>query len=379
MKFKCLHCKSENIIYFNNLRNLKSKISSNFKKVNKSSKFLFCKKCKLFQKKITKSYIKNCIHIYKNYEKAFSFNEIDQKKSRKKNLFRSDILLNKLKKHLKFKKKIKILDYGSGKGAISNASLKFFKKKKIYAYDVENNLDEKINKKVLFINNLENKKFNLIFLSHVFEHLFDPTKVIQNLKKNMEDNAKLIIQVPNFKTSPYDIIVYDHVVHLTKENLINFFNNNGFKNIKVFENIFEKEIILVCEKNNSKIKKKKFLFNNKINKNVIQKRFWYIEKILNQIKREKSITFYGSSLLSNFLILNLDKNKTKKVQIIDDNYLEQMKQIDRFKIKICNLTRYKSNNDKIYLSISKKINSDIQKNNLYNLKKSKSINLYYNL
>ena len=83
--------------------------------------------------------------------------------------------------------------------------------------------------------------------------------------------------------------------------------------------------------------------------------------------------------MSNFLILNLDKNKTKKVQIIDDNYLEQMKQIDRFKIKICNLTRYKSNNDKIYLSISKKINSNIQKNNLYNLKKSKSINLYYNL
>ena len=37
----------------------------------------------------------------------------------------------------------------------------------------------------------------------------------------MEDNAKLIIQVPNFKTSPFDI-VYDHVVHLTKENLINF-------------------------------------------------------------------------------------------------------------------------------------------------------------
>lgn len=92
----------------------------------------------------------------------------------------------------------KVLDFGSGNGgflkqtkAISKSILGIELEKAIIPYyekeniPLENNLDK------------INEKFDVITSFHVIEHIKNPLIVLEKLKNLLEDNGKLIIEVPN--------------------------------------------------------------------------------------------------------------------------------------------------------------------------------------
>lgn len=92
----------------------------------------------------------------------------------------------------------KVLDFGSGNGgflkqikAISKSILGVELEKAVIPYYKEED--------ILLENNLDNinEKFDLITSFHVIEYLKDPLTVLNKLKNLLEDNGKLIIEVPN--------------------------------------------------------------------------------------------------------------------------------------------------------------------------------------
>tara|TARA_B100001093_G_scaffold519616_1_gene609478 strand:+ start:777 stop:1550 length:774 start_codon:yes stop_codon:yes gene_type:complete len=104
-----------------------------------------------------------------------------------------------------FYKKKFILDYGCGSGELAIALSLFYKKKNIYTADVFN-LDKKFIPKIkkhylLHRGQLRNKKFDIIVMRHVFEHIFDLNKFIKKIKKNLKNkDSNLIIEVPNMNS-----------------------------------------------------------------------------------------------------------------------------------------------------------------------------------
>jgi SAM-dependent methyltransferase len=50
----------------------------------------------------------------------------------------------------------------------------------------------------LNISQVEDRMFDIIYTSHVLEHLIDPAPVLQSFSKILEQNGFLIIEVPNF-------------------------------------------------------------------------------------------------------------------------------------------------------------------------------------
>lgn len=92
----------------------------------------------------------------------------------------------------------KILDFGSGNGGflkltkniskrvlgveLEKAIIPFYKEENI---SLENNLDN------------INEKFDIITSFHVIEHIKEPLKILDKLKNLLEDNGRLIIEVPN--------------------------------------------------------------------------------------------------------------------------------------------------------------------------------------
>ena len=92
----------------------------------------------------------------------------------------------------------KVLDFGSGNGGfleltkniskkvlgveLEKAIIPFYKEKKI---PLENNLD-----------NISDK-FDIITSFHVIEHIKEPFEILNKLKNLLQDNGKLIIEVPN--------------------------------------------------------------------------------------------------------------------------------------------------------------------------------------
>ena len=98
---------------------------------------------------------------------------------------------------------------------------------------------EQINKKLEnskciseYIENLHiEKQFDIIWMSHVLEHLANPDIFLKNIKQNLKQDGVFFIEVPNcdnktlldstIKTEP-------HFFHFTKNSLINICKNAGF-------------------------------------------------------------------------------------------------------------------------------------------------------
>ena len=149
-------------------------------------------------------------------------------------------LKNKLKliNSFNFQQKT-ILDVGAGTGDF----LKFCKEHNWEVTGIEpsekaRNIADK--KEVLLHEKLEdisNKKFNVITLWHVLEHVKDLESYIKTLYQLLEENGKLIIAVPNFKS--YDANYYKefwaafdvprHLWHFSQKGIASIFSQFGFE------------------------------------------------------------------------------------------------------------------------------------------------------
>lgn len=107
----------------------------------------------------------------------------------KKRLIEVINCIHKLKK-----KKIDLLDFGCGDCFL----LKYLDNTK-YNYtghDINNVLLEEIrnrDKKINLTNKIDNRKYDVIVLSAVIEHVSDPIETVSKLKLNLRDNNSLII------------------------------------------------------------------------------------------------------------------------------------------------------------------------------------------
>ena len=135
----------------------------------------------------------------------------------------------------------KICDFGCGDG-------EFLKKTKNYAsfscgVEIQDNYVNELKNDFEIYNNLSdlNKKMDCFFLFHSFEHLIDPELVLKKIKTKLNDNGKIIIEVPHAN----DILITlyqsqefirftlwsQHLILHTRESLKRILEGVGFKNI----------------------------------------------------------------------------------------------------------------------------------------------------
>ena len=92
-----------------------------------------------------------------------------------------------------------VLDYGCGSGDF----VKYLRKKSINAYGYDPNAEFNAIEETNFLTNREtwkNKKYDIIVLWHVLEHVHNPFFLIQLLKKRLNKKGKIFIAIPNFKS-----------------------------------------------------------------------------------------------------------------------------------------------------------------------------------
>tara|TARA_B100000780_G_scaffold205091_1_gene145730 strand:- start:807 stop:1523 length:717 start_codon:yes stop_codon:yes gene_type:complete len=147
---------------------------------------------------------------------------------------RREILKSQIK--LNCKKRISILDFGSGSGTNINM-LSDFGKVDVYEKDktTSNFLKKRYTKKGIKIIKecFSNKKYDLILAADVIEHIKNDKKIIKKLHKILKKNGLIIVTVPAFQFlySKKDEVL-KHFRRYNSVNLRKLFNSK-FKIIKL--------------------------------------------------------------------------------------------------------------------------------------------------
>lgn len=224
---QCLNCESFDV-------HLWTKASDfEYFTTNKEFNYYYCKVCKvLFINPLPENDLKK---IYPNNYYSF----IDQKSNlviKIKNCM-DNLLFKKLLVKIK-SNNISILDIGGGTGCLLD-NLKSLDSRIAYTRIVD--IDSK-SKKIALRNNhkyfcgkIENfntdKKFDLIIMLNLIEHVKSPTIILKKVKSMLKKNGKILIKTPNYKS--LDALIFRKSywggLHCPRHWII--FSASSFKNI----------------------------------------------------------------------------------------------------------------------------------------------------
>jgi len=228
-----------------------------------------------------------------------------------------DIYENFLEIKKKINKNTSILDIGCG----WSQALLFFKKKGLecYGFDpaieaVQYGCKKGLNIKHAGLEGMdvfEGKKFDIVTMFNVLEHLADPVKALKQIKKILKPKGVLVVDVPNefndFQLAGRDthdlknwwIAPPNHLNYFSKDSLVKLLESLSFS-IKICESSFPIEMFLLFGDNyvtNRKLgsechKKRVFFETNlrKFNKKLTLKNFY---RALANINLGRQITIYS--------------------------------------------------------------------------------------
>jgi 2-polyprenyl-3-methyl-5-hydroxy-6-metoxy-1,4-benzoquinol methylase len=142
-----------------------------------------------------------------------------------------------------------ILDFGCGRGGFIELSKKISKRSVGLELNIKNR--EYLNsigvQCINKLSELNDDKFDLITINHVFEHLNNPINILSELQKYLKDDGIIIIEVPHardllletFNLESFKNFTFrsEHLILHTRKSLEIFATNSGLKlkNIEGFQ------------------------------------------------------------------------------------------------------------------------------------------------
>ncbi len=372
MTVKCISCnnrKFDSIVKIN-----KIPLTDNFIRNKKENFFIGnvnikkCDSCQLVQ---NTNYLPN-YYKYKNYKFSLCNSKFVREYMKKFAEYATSLIK---------KKKIKVLEIGSGDGE----QLHFFKKMKCQVIGVEPsdflvNVSRK--KGIQTLNQLYSKKTNnylkkikfypdIVILQYTFDHFMNPVGFLNLLKEILSDDSIVLIEVHDFdliqKRNEICLFEHEHKIYLNKTSAKLFFSKHNFEIIKT--NPISKKytransIIFIIKK-------------PKLNPKKIRNNFKKLDNFLYK-NREKTIIGYGAGGRG-VITAALLKNYKKISYIIDQNKSLHNLYTPKTKIKIISLDDLNNCKPDIiivfsfgyYAEINKVIQSRIKnKVRIYSLKK----------
>ncbi|MGD0091380.1 MAG: class I SAM-dependent methyltransferase [Planctomycetota bacterium] len=90
------------------------------------------------------------------------------------------------------------------------------------------------------------RAFDLISLTYVIEHLFEPLAVVRQLRQKLKPGGKLLIHTSNYLENPFDLAVVDHCSHFSPRTLAALVECAGFEVVAHGDDWIPKEIGVVA-------------------------------------------------------------------------------------------------------------------------------------
>lgn len=257
---QCHLCGSQNVVSFESYGKL-PRVTSDCLAWPPGGSLRACQTCGCIQKSIDAKWQAEIAEIYGNYNIYHQSNGAEQLifDSAGQAGSRSSRLANRLQADLAFSSEGRLLDVGCGNGAFLRA---FNKVRPRWALagtelnDINRKAVEAIpNVEQLYVGGLNAVpgKFDLISMIHVLEHIPDPVPLLLEIKSKLNDGGRLVIEVPDCISNPFDLLVADHSTHFTLNTLRALVQRAGYEVLHGAADWIPKELSVVARPGNSSI------------------------------------------------------------------------------------------------------------------------------
>jgi len=173
---------------------------------------------------------------------------------------RSDRLVTHLLPYIQPETRGRILDIGCGNGAFLVAFGHCRGGWDLYGSELDERNRARLSTipqfRELFTNGLSEigESFDCISLIHALEHFENPGDLLDQIRECLSGtDASAIIQVPDWRVNPFDLLIADHLHHFSGETLGVLLRRSGFEVIRLAQDWVPKEISVVARCRNSGI------------------------------------------------------------------------------------------------------------------------------
>jgi 2-polyprenyl-3-methyl-5-hydroxy-6-metoxy-1,4-benzoquinol methylase len=234
-----------------------ARVTSDCKPFPAGGNLYVCQQCGQIQKRQNAELLDEISGIYLSYEAYYQSDGEEQKcwnEDAGRLSPRSEVIAITLKNLGLFKASGNLLDIGCGVGSTLSQFHYYFPKWRLSGVEFDRKNEEKLNNikhfDTLFTGNLSdiNETFDCVSFIHSLEHMTDPLQCLKQALNLCNEEGLIIIQVPDFKTNRYDILVADHLFHFTLEQLSALLESIGFEVCFQSNSLVKREITLIGRK-----------------------------------------------------------------------------------------------------------------------------------
>ncbi len=314
---RCHICYSYKVELFSDYSNL-YRVTSDCKPWHRGGKLGICKSCGCIQKVDDINFHNECSQIYDSYS-IYDQGDGDEQKvfeqSKGRSRYRSELLLSKVFKQFDLPSKGCLLDVGCGNGNLLRSFSQLYPHWTLAGSEINGKYRQNVqrieNVKMFYTRGMENIsfQFDIIVLLHCLEHIIDPMTFLKKLRDRINDEGLLLIEVPDYRQNPFDLIIADHCTHFGMNNLKTLFNTAGFEIILAASDYIPKELTFLVRKREQFIYDRKQLNQPHIfNKNIIINALIWLKQIIQKaykMDEKGKLGLFGTSIAATWLCIEL--------------------------------------------------------------------------
>jgi SAM-dependent methyltransferase len=195
--------------------------------------------------------------IYKAYTIYYQSNGTEQavfEEGSGQASLRSERLLKHLWSQVRLPEAGRLLDIGCGNGALLCAFSRLTTRWSLVGTELNDkyrSVIENIPQVEGFYTCLPDRvpgTFRLITMVHVLEHIPASGDFLARIRHKLEYDGLLVIEVPDYKQNPFDLLIADHCTHFSATALTDLVQSAGYDVISVSTDWIPKELTLVARK-----------------------------------------------------------------------------------------------------------------------------------
>ncbi|HLG83120.1 MAG TPA: class I SAM-dependent methyltransferase [Bradyrhizobium sp.] len=92
------------------------------------------------------------------------------------------------------------------------------------------------------------ERFDILTMIHALEHMPDPLGSLHDAAHLLNDDGRLFVEIPNVLTSPFDLLIADHLLHFSPAHLAHLASRAGFAVAILRDDLLPKEITMLARR-----------------------------------------------------------------------------------------------------------------------------------